>query len=262
MKTASTALVAFLEVLRISVSTVAAQSSPGIHCCLQGYDKGIESFMTTTDGTYPGCSNACHQQSNCTMFGFAPPELGSTVGDCQLYNTLTAKNWVGDDTSPYFFWDAGCETRISKCNYVGVRRVFGPIANTDTSDLPLDQRSLQACHARCTTNPACKSYAWTETSCNIYDVPVSGNWLYSDDSQPVSTFYDLACTITSSSSSSARTTTATTLQITTRATTTEFMGKSSITSNSSTTRIDSAITASSGFVTTTVSPAAGTVCSG
>lgn len=261
MTTALTALLAFLEVLCVSVSTVAAQSSPGIHCSLQGYDGGIESFMTTTDGTYLGCSNACYQQPNCKMFGYAPPQPGSTIGDCQLYNTLTAKNWRGDNTSPYFFWDVGCEKVIPKCNYLGVDRFHGPITKTDTSDLSSDQQSLQACRARCTTNPSCKSYAWTETSCILYDVPVTGNFLYGDGNQPVSRFYDLACTLTSSSSSSARTTTATTLQTSTRVTT-AITGVSGITSISSTKGIDSATGTSSGVTTTTAGPIVLTVCSG
>lgn len=167
--------------------------------------------MSTTDGTHPGSSKACYQQSNCKMFGYAPSEPGSTTGDCQLYNTMTAKNWRGDDTSPYFFWDVGCEKVIPECNYLGVNRAHSPIVNADRSSLPVDEQSLQACRDRCTTHPSCKSYAWTETSCTFYDVPVTSNFLYGDSSQPVSRFFDLACTLTSSASSSARTTTATTL---------------------------------------------------
>jgi hypothetical protein len=224
MYTALIALVASLEILHISVSPVAAQSSPGLHCSLQGYDNGIESFMSTTDGTYPGCSNTCYQESNCKMFAYAPSVPGSTDGDCQLYDTLTAKNWVHDETSPYFFYDNGCETRIKECNYLGVSRYHDPIAVADTASLPADQQSLQACYTLCSANALCKSYAWTQTSCSFYDVPVSGNFLYGNGNQPVSRFYDLACTLTSFSTTATPTTmttlkTTTMAQITTTATT-------------------------------------------
>ncbi|KAF2670696.1 hypothetical protein BT63DRAFT_422999 [Microthyrium microscopicum] len=89
--------------LAIFLSTTLV-SSQSISCGVNGYDKGVSAYYSSTKSsiaTYAGCSGQCQNDASCKSFA-----VGSST--CLLYSTSVASNVNKITSSPYVFYDKAC----------------------------------------------------------------------------------------------------------------------------------------------------------
>lgn len=187
-------------------------------CAFFGYSIK-DSFAATDAGTYVGCSAACLSYPQCKSFAF------DTQGhkDCQLYDVYVDDNINLLYGSPYYFYDIGCETQHT-CGELGDTYRWEPFDYSTDSSL-----TEQKCIDKCVSLSNCKSYAYGNNECFIYDTIVQGN-IKPRETSPYR-FFDRACISAASASTTSVTKSSTSATIVKTSTSSSVAGKGPATSS-------------------------------
>lgn len=203
---------------QVSASPVERDYYAYTDCAYQGYSLN-DSFASADVGTYYGCSTACFQYDQCKSFAF-----NNETGDCQIYNLSVDENLDLEYSSSYYFFDTACET-TPECGLPGDDYRWRPF---DYSNKVTEQ----SCKNKCSGLSNCKSYAYGNQECFLYDVPVKGN-LNGRNNSPY-LFYDRRCIANTTSTTS--TTIAKSSSTTTKASSTSVSNTKASTTSSTSTR--------------------------
>ena len=203
----------------IAATPLEQRYRPDADCAYLGFSKN-DSFASADANTYVGCSAACFQYSNCKSFSF-----NQEIGGCQIYNLSVNDNLDLEYDSNNYFYDITCETDPI-CGARGWDYRWRPFEYPNNV-------TEQSCKDKCAGLSDCKSYAYGNQECFLYDVPVDGN-IGGDSRVAPYTFYDRRCFTNNTSRSTSTTTTKSSVMIKSTSTSSSSTKKSttsSVTSN-------------------------------